>query len=132
YAAVLRQLLHQLVKQHGRAEMAGLLQAVGRDLATVVGGTVGGESPRQRAEAVAQVLGELGGLAEVRSDNGSVFLEGRSCPLGAIVGDYPEACQLALALVRALVGTEAVEERCIRVPEPRCIFKIDAPASTES
>lgn len=131
YAEVLRGVLHQLARQRGRAELATLLRAVGRDLAMAMGGVASGDSLPHRVEAVAHILGELGGLAEVRSYNGSVFLEGRSCPLRAIVTDYPEACQLALALVQELLATEAVEERCVRGPQPRCVFQIRTCAAAD-
>ncbi|MBI4493047.1 MAG: ArsR family transcriptional regulator [Chloroflexi bacterium] len=124
YAAILRHALGQVAARYGRAEVEAVLRAVGRDLAASLGGQRPGATPEERLEGVQQVLAELGGLAEVRREEGRLVLQGYSCPLGAIVPDHPEACQLALALIQSLLGSDAVRERCVHGPEPRCAFEV--------
>ena len=54
------------------------------------------------------------------------MLEDLSCPLREIVLAYPEACQLAQALLQSLLDAAVVYEHCIRDAEPRCVFEIVA------
>lgn len=126
YAEVLRRVLGQMAARHGRGEVEAILRAVGQELARSLGAPAPGVSLEQRLEAVAGVLGELGGLAEARRVDGRYILEGFGCPLQAIVSEHPEACQLALALVQELLGRPDVVECCAREPEPRCRFELAA------
>jgi predicted ArsR family transcriptional regulator len=129
YGELLRRTIGAFVARRGQAEVESVLRTVGRDLADALGGPVPGETMEERLQAVASVLGDLGGLAEVREQDGSFRLEGYACPLRAIVPDHPAACQLALALVQELLGGEQVSERCIRGAEPRCVFTVTAPSA---
>ncbi len=70
-----------------------------------------------------QVLGELGGLAELEERDNLYLVAGYSCPLGVVVPDHPEACRLAEALLSELVG-QPVTERCERGEQPRCRFEV--------
>jgi predicted ArsR family transcriptional regulator len=124
YGELLRRALDEFAARHGRTEVESVLRAVGHDLAGALGGRVPGETLQERLAEVARVLGELGGLAEVRREDGHLLLEGYACPLRAIVPDHPEACHLALALVQELLGSERVSECCIRGAEPRCVFAV--------
>jgi predicted ArsR family transcriptional regulator len=126
YAEVLRRTLGEVAARHGHAEVQSVLRVVGRDLAGAMGGQVQGETLQERLEGVGQLLGDLGGLSEVHREDNHLVLEGYGCPLRAIVPEHPEACQLALALVQELLGTERVSECCIRGSEPRCRFEVSA------
>jgi len=124
YAAILRGTLRHLARRHGRAEVEAVLRAVGRDLAEELAHRVLGDTVEARAALAAKALEDLGGLVEVRRENGHLLLQGHHCPLTAVVPEHPEACQLALALVQTLLQTDDVRERCARDPEPRCAFLV--------
>ena len=75
-------------------------------------------------DAAVALLGELGGLAEVEDEGDAWLIRGVSCPLDAIVGENPEACALAEALVAAVVNAP-VTECCDRsTGTPRCRFRV--------
>ncbi len=106
YGPILGELLDVLAERLPPAELEELLRAVGR-----------------RLEAAVQVLGELGGLAELEERDNLYLVAGYSCPLGVVVPDHPEACRLAEALLSELVG-QPVTERCERGEQPRCRFEV--------
>ena len=128
YAPVLGLLLTALAERMPRAEVEALLREVGRRAAA-------GQRARDgdlptRLHAAVDVLGALGGDAELEQREDGVFIRGYSCPLAAVVPAHPEACQLAEALLTEVTGT-AVREECERGERPRCCFRItvDRPAA---
>ena len=124
YAAVLGWLVDVLAERLGSEESEALLRSVGRRL--VEGKIVPPDSTRARLEAAADVLNELGGLAELEEHDGTLIIRGYGCPLAAVTLDHPEVCRLAEALVAEVAGMP-VHERCDRSERPRCCFEV-APA----
>jgi predicted ArsR family transcriptional regulator len=127
YEPVLSQLLDVLARHLGAQKSEALLRSVGRRIAE--GQTVPADGVRGRLEAAADVLNELGGLAELEERNGSFVIRGYSCPLAGVVADHPQVCQMAETLLTELAGVPVYErcERGERGERPRCCFEI-APA----
>jgi predicted ArsR family transcriptional regulator len=121
YEPALRLLLDVLSERLGLEESEALLRSVGRRL--VEGKAVPTHSTRARLEAAAGVLNELGGLAELEEQDGTLVIRGYSCPLAAVTPDHPEVCRLAEALVADVAGVQ-VHERCDRSERPRCCFEV--------
>ncbi len=121
YEPTLRWLLDILSERLGPDESEARLRSVGRRL--VEGKTVPTDSTRARLEAAADVLSELGGLAELEEQDGTLIIRGYGCPLAAVTPDHPEVCRLAEALVAEVAGVP-VHERCDRSERPRCCFEV--------
>jgi predicted ArsR family transcriptional regulator len=121
YEPTLRRLLDILSERLGSDESEALLRSVGRRL--VEGKTVPTQGTRARLEAAVGVLNELGGLAELEEQDGTLVIQGYSCPLAAVTPDHPEVCRLAEALVAEVAGVP-VHERCDRSERPRCCFEV--------
>src|SRR3712207_238198 len=102
YEPALSRLLDVLTERLGLEESEALLRSVGRRL--VEGKTVPTGSTRARLEAAAGVLNELGGLAELEEQDGTLVIRGYGCPLAAVTPDHPEVCCLAEALVAEVAG----------------------------
>ena len=86
---------------------------------------------RARVQAAADVLNELGGLAEVEDGgDGTLVIRGYSCPLAAVTPDHPEACRMAETLLTRVAGVP-VYERCDRGERPRCCFEVALSGETE-
>ena len=124
YEPALGGLLDVLAERLGLEESGALLRSVGRRLAE--GRTVPTDGTRARLEAAAGVLNELGGLAELEEQDGTLVIRGYSCPLSAVTPNHPEVCHMAEALVAEVAGVQ-VYERCDRSKRPRCCFEV-APA----
>src|SRR5215218_10333751 len=108
YEPVLSQLLDVLARQLGAQESEALLRSVGRRIAE--GQSVPDAGVRGRLEAAADVLNELGGLAELEEErNGSFVIRGYSCPLAGVVADHPEVCRMAETLLTELAGVPVYE-----------------------
>jgi predicted ArsR family transcriptional regulator len=123
YEPVLDQLLEVLQGQQSRAQVEELLQATGRRLAqtlTTPAGDLG-----TRIGMAAETLNALGGLSDVAETEDSFHIQGQRCPLGGLVSDHPQLCQLAQALVSQIVG-RPVQENCVRArgEAPHCRFAI--------
>ena len=95
----------------------------------VEGKTVLTDGARARLEAAAGVLNELGGLAELEEQDGTLVIRGYSCPLAAVTPDHPEVCRLAEALVAEVAGV-SVQEQCERGEGPRCYFEVASAGDT--
>ena len=121
YAAVLGWLLDVLSERLGLEESEALLRSVGRRL--VEGKIVPPDSTRVRLEAAADVLNDLGGLAELEEHDGGFVIRGYSCPLAAVTPDHPEVCRMAETLISELAGVP-VHERCDRGEKPRCCLEV--------
>jgi predicted ArsR family transcriptional regulator len=55
----------------------------------VEGKSVPTHDTRARFEAAAGVLNKLGGLAEFEEQDGTLVIQGYSCPLAAVTPDHP-------------------------------------------
>lgn len=120
YAAVLSGLMEEIERREGRERLLALLRGVGARIAAGVpaeGGTA------ERVATAAAVLRSLGADLEVEEDGDGWLLRGYGCPLGAVVDEHQEACQLVEELVGDVVG-EDVRECCDRAGRPRCAFRV--------
>jgi predicted ArsR family transcriptional regulator len=54
---------------------------------------------RARLEAAVGMLNELVGLAQLDERDGTLVIQGYSCPLAALTPDNPEVCRMAETLV---------------------------------
>ena len=121
YATVLGEVLGLVREQQGVEGLETFLRAVGRRAGERA--RAGSPELRARVDAAVALLGELGGLADVKEDEHGFLIKGYSCPLASIVGSNPEACALAEELVSGVVGA-SVRECCDRTNGPRCSFKV--------
>jgi predicted ArsR family transcriptional regulator len=128
YEQVLLRILDVMTKRLGPEGSETLLRGVGRSLAE---GKIGpSDDTHARLEAAADVLNELGGLAELEERDGGEVIRGHSCPLAAVTPDHPEVCRMVETLISELAGVP-IHEHCDRGTKPRCRFEIAHPHNTE-
>lgn len=120
YDTVMCLLLDVLAERMSESEQEVVLREVGHRLARNMPPTV--DAPRSQLKAAVEALNELGGLAELEEQDGTVAIRGRSCPLAHVVADHPEACVLAAALVSDIAGIPFAAH-CERDEPPRCRFE---------
>jgi predicted ArsR family transcriptional regulator len=123
YETLLRELLTVMAGQLARDQMEDLLRSVGRRVASAFEAPSTDVPLRQRVEAAALVLGEIGGLADVEEGEGTLTIRGCNCPLQSAVTAYPDACQVAETLLSELIGAP-VRECCQKGDNPRCCFEV--------
>lgn len=125
YAAVLQQLLAVLRERLNADGLESVVREVGQRIAAGFAGNVQAVELTDRAKEAAAVLGRLGGLAEVESDEGGgLRIRGFDCPLAGAMDGTPAVCQMAESMLAELIGT-CVKEQCQRHSRPsRCQFQI--------
>jgi predicted ArsR family transcriptional regulator len=124
YGPVLHELLDVLGERLSPDELRLLLREVGRRVAAEYPRPPSRADARERVERAANLLSELGGLAEVEGgdDGHGLRIRGYSCPLAAMLPGHPEACELAASLVGEATGLQVVEH-CDKNGTPRCCFE---------
>jgi DeoR family transcriptional regulator, suf operon transcriptional repressor len=79
---------------------------------------------RARVRSAARLLKSIGGIPEMRTQNGSFVIHSLGCPLSALTSENRAACKVIEGLISAHIGGQA-RTCCTREPEPRCCFEID-------
>jgi len=121
YIPFVAQLLRVLGERMSRGELDELMHAVGRRL--------GAQWPplrgdlRERVDATAALLEELGSLTELEPWDGGYILRGYGCLLGEAVHGRPEVCRAVESLIAHLVEVP-VRQCCEHGEQPRCCFEI--------
>jgi predicted ArsR family transcriptional regulator len=124
YANVLGAMIGEVRARHGDDEVVVVLRGIGDQLARERMSQVAKLAGRERVGAIARIINDLGGLAEVEERDGQLEVRGYSCPLVAIVNDHPEVCKLTQSTIEGLLGQGTVQEACQRGDRIACRFKI--------
>jgi predicted ArsR family transcriptional regulator len=93
------------------------------------GKTTNSQTLDERIQHSLNTLEELGGAAQVASQNGTIVIKSESCPFAETVTEHPEVCQVAEAMMEEMIGAP-VREKCDRSGSPKCCFEISPPSST--
>ncbi len=120
-ATLLRILLDVLADELPESRLDGVMQAVGRRIASA--NPAGGGDPAERVDSAIALLNDLGGLAERIELDDAIAIRGFSCPIAAVAPGHPGACRLAAAVLTEVIGSP-VCERCEQGNPPRCQFII--------
>lgn len=133
YGAVLRALADEIVQAQGRDRLADLFRRIGERFARQVWSRLAGLPLPQRVGAVADLLREMGAVAEVEAHPVAGYLiAGYSCPLQEVVAAYPEACAFSHALLSGLFPEGRVRAACQVGEQTRCRFTISGPGGQAS
>lgn len=124
YPPVLSAVLGVLVEELPPRRADAILRQVGKRLAESAGGQAAGDV-RERVDAAARALVELGGDAEVVEDGDGLTIRGYGCPLSVAVACRPEVCVAVETLVSEIAGVPA-RECCDHGERPRCCFRVDS------
>lgn len=125
YVPLLASVLEVLGERLGTAGKADLLEEVGRRIGRRHASRH--PEPEERLRDALDLLGELGGAADVERYDGTVVVRGRGCPLGEVVRHDPQVCVALQTLLAEVTGLR-VRESCERSDRPSCRFAIDLPA----
>ena len=123
YHLLLNRLLEAVARRMPQEEVERVLREVGRELGAAQRPSPADATLRQRVERAADVLKEIGGLAEI-SENGDIIIQGYSCPLSASVEHHPDVCKIAESLLAEVIRAP-VHEMCDRSGPPQCAFRVD-------
>lgn len=120
YRPVLRGMLDAVV-EHDSGAVETIIRKAGQHVAAHFAKASG--DLRTRTKIGAEVLRELGAVAEVEADGKSWVIRAVCCPLGSVVPDHPETCKLMEALLADVLG-EPITEFCRKTEPLLCQFRI--------
>jgi predicted ArsR family transcriptional regulator len=121
YLPVLTQFLRTAEKECSHKELISFMTDTGKALGERYpkpGGPL-----KARANAAARLVKALGGIPQIRAENGSFVIESLGCPLSALTAENGAACRILEGLISEYIGA-AARTCCIRDPAPRCCFAI--------
>lgn len=121
YIPFVAQLVQVLGEQLPPEQLEGVMRSVGKRLATEWPPPRG--DLRQRVEAAAALLEELGAPSEVEEGAGELVIRGHGCALAAAVCGHAQTCHSLEALLSELIRAP-VRECCERGERPRCRFAV--------
>ena len=124
YVPFLRSLLQVLGDRLGPDVTTEVLQEVGRRIA--LARPQQHSEPEKRLRDALDLLGALGGVAEVERLDGTVHVRGLGCPLGEVVQQDARVCVAMQSLLSEVIGAP-VRESCERTNRPACRFEIELP-----
>ena len=124
YVPFLASLLEVLGDRLGPDATTEVLQEVGRRIA--LARPQHHSEPEKRLSDALDLVGELGGVAEVERRDGIILVRGFGCPLGAVVQQDARVCVAMQSLLSEVIGAP-VRESCERSNRPACRFEIEIP-----
>lgn len=130
YSTVLDGVLDVLSELAGPDLTRSVMRETGKHLARQA--SSGNGSLHSRVELVGEVLGGLGGLADIEETESGYRIRGYGCPFSVLLPEHPEICTLAEELAATITGA-SVRESCDRGEEGRrasCEFYIDRQESS--
>jgi predicted ArsR family transcriptional regulator len=121
YHQVLDQLLVVLNTEMGEDAATQLMRRIGEDLAPE---PLAPTLPREeRLERGLALIGELGGVAQLETENGTTTITGASCPLSAVAVNHAEVCHLTASMLTSYTGVKMCAN-CDRHDRPTCRFSV--------
>ena len=121
YALLAKQLLDELSRTLGPAELRLAMERIGRSLADSLRGKVG-QDPDEAIVEIARLMRELGYESKaVQSEEGPV-IEAHNCVFHDLAMADPAICEVDLALLRTLSGKSVDHRRCMARGERSCRF----------
>jgi predicted ArsR family transcriptional regulator len=134
YDRVLDHMLNLLAERMTSDEIEELLRAIGKRMAALErpkdlrsarerhGGVPNGDL-RARLNMAVDILNQLGGLTEIEEQEDRFSICGYSCPLGPLVVEHPNLCEITQYMLIDLIGMP-VYERCERNEALWCRFEV--------
>lgn len=124
YDTLFNQLLDSLKNRLSGKALQNILHEVGQRIAGAKTSAMSADvSLNKRLETALKTLEELGGNAELTTNETGAVISSKGCPLAAAVADHPEVCKLAKSLIAEIVQ-KPVTENCNREKMPQCHFDI--------
>jgi DeoR family transcriptional regulator, suf operon transcriptional repressor len=109
----------------GRDAVVGLLQERAHEVAAQSRPRLTAPQLAQRVEALAHLRSEGGYMAEVGGRKGStVEMREHNCPILAIAGQYPEACEVERRMFESMLKAKVETSHRVVAGDPVCRFLV--------
>jgi predicted ArsR family transcriptional regulator len=118
YALLARQLLEELSRYLGPAELRQAMERIGTSLADSLRADIGPESP----ERIAALMRDLGYESATVEGLDGTEIEAHNCVFHDLAFADQTICEVDLSLLRSLSGKEVEHRRCMARGERSCRF----------
>jgi predicted ArsR family transcriptional regulator len=109
---------------HGTEGASALMKQIADRLARQYSPRVQGETVPERAETVAALLNEIGFLAETEQSDQGTAITALNCVYHHLAAEFPEVCQLDIALIQQLTGARVEHTECMVRGGHCCRFQL--------
>jgi predicted ArsR family transcriptional regulator len=130
YALLARQMLEELSRHLGPAELPRAMERIGLSLADSLRVSVEGDTD-QRLEQIAGLMRGLGYESATIEGAEGTEIEAHNCVFHDLAVADPAICEVDLALLRSLSGKKVDHLRCMARGERSCRFAFRSPAQDE-
>ena len=121
YALLARELLDQLSRYLGPAELSQAMERIGTSLADSLRSGLGSD-PSQRLALIASMMRQLGYEAATVDGAEGGEIEAHNCVFHDLAFADQSICEVDLSLLRSLSGQEVEHRRCMARGERSCRF----------
>lgn len=121
YALLARELLDQLSKYLGPAELSVAMERIGTSLADSLRSGLGSD-PSQRLTLIASLMRQLGYEAATVDGPDGTEIEAHNCVFHDLAFADQSICEVDLSLLRSLSGKAVEHRRCMARGERSCRF----------
>lgn len=117
--------LEFIERKLGRDAVVTMLQERAHDLVDRNRSRVAGPRLRERVEALVRLRSEGGYMAELGGSKGrTTEMREHNCPILAIAGHYPEACEVERRMFESMLGARVETSHRVVAGDPVCRFLI--------
>lgn len=121
YALLARQLLEELSRQLGPAELRQAMERIGVSLADSLRSEMSPD-PSERLAQIARLMRQLGYESATIDAPDGTEIEAHNCVFHDLAFADPAICEVDLSLLRSLSGKEVDHRRCMARGERSCRF----------
>jgi predicted ArsR family transcriptional regulator len=107
----------------GEALTERVLHAVTRALLEHYRSRITASEPQKRLAQYRRILEEEGGLVDLRSKDGEIFITKRTCPFISMFEDERNVCAIDLELMASIAGCPVRQISCRHDGDPCCRFR---------
>jgi DeoR family transcriptional regulator, suf operon transcriptional repressor len=117
--------LEFIERKMGRDAVVAMLQERAHDLVDRNRARIAGARLRERVEALVRLRSEGGYMAEMGGSKGpTTEMREHNCPILAIAGHYPEACEVERRMFESMLGARVETSHRVVAGDPVCRFLI--------
>jgi DeoR family transcriptional regulator, suf operon transcriptional repressor len=117
--------LEFIERRLGRDAVVTMLQERAHDLIDRNRARIAGPALRQRVESLVRLRSEGGYMAELGGTKGQTTeMREHNCPILAIAGQYPEACDVERRMFEAMLGANVETSHRVVAGDPVCRFLV--------
>lgn len=129
YDRMLNAVLRDVRETSGDAAVAGIFERIGKRASARINAKVVGQSPDDRAAAIAANIRAAGVAAEVEKRGETIVIREHNCPYASVVAEHPECCTVIHTVLKDVMAGDALQTESLATGGDECRFEISTALS---